>query len=107
MFRYIAIKNFKSLADTSAELGMFTVLVGANGAGKSSFLQAIELFSWTVQYESINDALLAHHVDFRDLVYLRSRTATIEFEAELEFPKYLAEEFDAQPEVPKDASVEL
>ncbi len=34
MINKISIKNFKSLAETSVELGPFTVLVGANGAGK-------------------------------------------------------------------------
>ena len=84
MFRKITIKNYKSLADTSTELGQFTVLVGDNGAGKSSFLQAIELASWAVKYESINEALAAHQLEFRDLVYLRSSQTSILFETELE-----------------------
>jgi energy-coupling factor transporter ATP-binding protein EcfA2 len=84
MFRKVAIRNFKSLANAGTELGPFTVLVGDNGAGKSSFLQAIELASWAVKYDSINDALLRHHVDFRDLVYLRAPHSKISLEFELE-----------------------
>jgi ABC-type ATPase involved in cell division len=87
MFRSIGLRNFKSLANVRTDLGEFTVLVGANGAGKSSFLQAIELFSWTVKYESINDALVDHRVEFRDLVYLRSSKSRITFDAEVEVPK--------------------
>ena len=83
MFRKITIQNFKSLVDTSVELGPFTVLVGNNGAGKSSFLQALELMSWAVRYASVNDALAAHHIDFRDLVYLRSAESTITLKTEL------------------------
>ena len=83
MFNKITIRNFKSLADTSTELGPFTVLVGANGSGKSSFLQAIELVSWAVRSSSINDELEANKVEFRDLVHLRSPTVSIGFEADL------------------------
>lgn len=86
MFRKIAVRNFKSLANTSTELGPFTVLVGNNGAGKSSFLQAIELASWTVKYDSINDALLANRINFRDLVYLRAAHSKIFLAAELATP---------------------
>ena len=83
MFNKITITNFKSLANTSVELGPFTVLVGANGSGKSSFLQAIELVSWAVRSQSINDKLQADNVDFRDLVHLRSPSISIGFEADL------------------------
>lgn len=84
MFRKISIQNFKSLANTTVELGPFTVLVGSNGAGKSSFLQVIELVSWAVRHDSLNDALAANSVDFRDLVYLRAQRKAVGFEAELE-----------------------
>jgi len=80
MINKISIKNFKSLAETSVELGPFTVLVGANGAGKSSFLQAIELISWAVRFPSLQNALDEHQIEFRDLVHLRSPQALIECE---------------------------
>jgi predicted ATPase len=84
MFRRIAVQNFKSLADTETELGMFTVLAGENGAGKSSFLQAIEFASWAVRYESINEALQQHGIEFTDLVWMKSTRKEIRFEAQLE-----------------------
>jgi predicted ATPase len=84
MFRKISIENFKSLADANVDLAPFTVLVGNNGAGKSSFLQAIELMSWAVRYASISDALAVHHIDFRDLVYLRFRESAIALGAEID-----------------------
>ena len=59
MINKISIKNFKSLAETSVELGPFTVLVGGNGSGKSSFLQAIELISWAVCFPSLQHALVS------------------------------------------------
>ena len=97
MFQRIAVTNFKSLADVCVDLGPFTVLVGNNGSGKSSFLQAIELASWAVKYESLNEALAVHHIDFRDLVYLRSPRVAITFSAVVDasdsgpsFPKHTA-----------------
>src|SRR5579862_2897642 len=83
MFRKITITNFKSLAEVSTELGAFTVLVGNNGSGKSSFLQAIDVVSWTVKYDSISTGLLDYNVDFRDLVYLRAAHSAIDFTADL------------------------
>lgn len=42
----IQIKNFKAVADASIELADFTAIVGANGSGKSSVLQAMH---WVFQ----------------------------------------------------------
>jgi predicted ATPase len=42
MIEKISIKNFKSHADTTIELGRVTALVGPNGCGKTSVLQAIQ-----------------------------------------------------------------
>lgn len=43
MLDRVSIHNFKSLRDVQIELQPFTVFVGANGSGKSSVLQAINL----------------------------------------------------------------
>lgn len=40
----IHIKNFRSILDERIDCENLTVLVGRNGAGKSSFLKALELF---------------------------------------------------------------
>lgn len=45
MIEAIAAKNFKSLGDVKLPLGQFTCLIGMNGAGKSSILQAIDFLS--------------------------------------------------------------
>ena len=39
----IAIKGFKSIRDAELELGDVNVLIGANGSGKSNFLEALTL----------------------------------------------------------------
>ena len=36
MIKRIRVKNFKSLADFDLPLGMFTCLIGLNGAGKTT-----------------------------------------------------------------------
>ena len=41
----IRVKNFRSIADSSLELGPTTVLVGPNGSGKSNFLDAVAFLS--------------------------------------------------------------
>ena len=66
------------------ELGPFTVLIGQNGAGKSSFLQAMQVLSWLVRYRSINDALAAHGLNYNELVYLKAPRLTMQWEAQLE-----------------------
>lgn len=43
MLRHIELRNFKSFVDEKAQLSSFTLLVGANGTGKSNFLDALRL----------------------------------------------------------------
>ena len=47
MIDRVHFENFKSLANVTIELGRLTALVGANGCGKSSVLQALHLLSLT------------------------------------------------------------
>ncbi|MDD4837176.1 MAG: ATP-binding cassette domain-containing protein [Synergistales bacterium] len=42
MIKSISIKKFKSLVDMELELSDFTCLIGLNGSGKSTVLQAID-----------------------------------------------------------------
>src|SRR4051812_3271041 len=41
MFSAVHFKNFKALRDTTLPLSPFTLILGANGSGKSTALQAI------------------------------------------------------------------
>jgi predicted ATPase len=45
MIKAIHIRNFKSLGDVKLRLAKFTCLIGMNGAGKSSVLQAVDFIS--------------------------------------------------------------
>lgn len=42
MFTHIGVKNYKSLKDVGLEAGRFMVLVGANAAGKSNFVDSLD-----------------------------------------------------------------
>jgi predicted ATPase len=48
MITEIRLRSFKGHRDTSVPLGRFTMLVGPNGTGKTSVLQALELLSKVV-----------------------------------------------------------
>jgi predicted ATPase len=43
MLKRLEVKNFKSLVDFSIDFEPFTVLIGQNGSGKSTVLQALDL----------------------------------------------------------------
>lgn len=45
MIRSIRLENFRSIYRAEVRLGSFTIIIGANGSGKSNFVKALELFS--------------------------------------------------------------
>ena len=45
MIRKVRVENYKSIADLTLDLGRITVLIGANGSGKTNILEAIALVS--------------------------------------------------------------
>ena len=44
IIKEICVKNFRSILDESLPCDCLTALVGRNGAGKSAFLRALEIF---------------------------------------------------------------
>lgn len=49
MIERIHIENYKCLRDVTVELGEFTVLIGPNDSGKSSFLEALQTFGKIIE----------------------------------------------------------
>jgi len=92
MITKIAIKNFKSIKSSETELTCLNLLVGLNGMGKTSFLQAIMLL---VQSEKLADRVLDLNGIFaqigqgRDALYQfadeKYITIELQFDAERQF----------------------
>lgn len=66
MIQQIRIDNFKSLVDFEMRLASFTCLVGLNGAGKSTVLQALDFISQQMRGE-IDSWLTQRQWEPRDL----------------------------------------
>lgn len=56
MLKRIHIKNYKSLVDVEIHLDALTVIFGANAAGKSNFLDALQLLSRLTTSRTLKDA---------------------------------------------------
>jgi predicted ATPase len=57
MLKRLAVQGFKSLGQTSVDLPRMTVLFGANAAGKSNFLDAVQALSRVGTGRTLSDAL--------------------------------------------------
>ena len=55
----IAIKGFKSIRDIEVELRDINVLIGANGSGKSNFIEVLSF----LQADSFGGCIHSHFVD--------------------------------------------
>ena len=80
MIKRIFIKNFKSLADFSIPLGKFSCLIGMNGAGKTTVLQALDFIGH----------LACGITDFRgweknEVITSGSSSRTLEFQVDFAF----------------------
>lgn len=72
MIREIRVKNFKSILDLTLHLGRVTVLIGANGSGKSNILEAIALASATAQNKLDNEFLISRGIRVTETRFMRS-----------------------------------
>ncbi|MGH7860980.1 MAG: AAA family ATPase, partial [Candidatus Dormibacteraceae bacterium] len=72
MLERVALRNFKSFDETGVDLrpGRITVLIGANGTGKSSVLQSLALVKQSRQQDHFElDGRQVNLGTFRDLVH--------------------------------------
>jgi len=79
MIKSIKIDNFKSLVGFECELSKFSCLIGLNGAGKSTILQALDFLSQLMAGDMEN-WLELRHWDKSDLNSRLTRTSNITFE---------------------------
>ena len=70
MIRKVRVNNYKSIPGLALDLGRVTVLIGANGSGKSNILEAIALASAAAQNKLDNEFLnFPRHPGDRDALH--------------------------------------
>jgi len=72
MIQKVRIENFKSIPDLSLDLGRVTVLIGANGSGKSNILEAIALASAASQNKLESEFLSSRGIRVTEMRFMRS-----------------------------------
>ena len=83
MIKELYIDNFKSLVDFRIQLTKFTCLIGLNGSGKSTFLQAIDFISQLAQGR-LDDWLEAREWQPTDLASQLKQSRTILFDVKFQ-----------------------
>jgi AAA15 family ATPase/GTPase len=78
MFKSIWIDNFKSLVDFELNFAKFNCLVGLNGSGKSTVLQALDFVSQLMQGD-LDGWLNSRHWENTDLNSKLSKKSNIDF----------------------------
>ncbi len=71
MIRKIRIENYKSIPKVEMDLGQITVLIGANGGGKSNILEAIALASAAAQDKMDNEFLVSRGIRVTETRFMR------------------------------------
>src|SRR6266850_778927 len=72
MIRKVRVENYKSIPDLTLDLGRLTVLIGANGSGKSNILEAIALASAAAQNKLDNEFLTSRGIRVTETRFMRS-----------------------------------
>lgn len=84
MLRKLSVKNFKSLDGVKFDFEPINLFVGPNSSGKSTTLQAIEVFHALLR-PSITEYFESERGwDYRDLPHKKNLTHTMRWEAEFE-----------------------
>jgi energy-coupling factor transporter ATP-binding protein EcfA2 len=94
MLRTLRLKNFKSHADSLFELGRVTLLIGPQGTGKSSVLQALRLLKESSGKEGLSLTGACGNLEFIDLIHQRKERSLLTFGLQLSCanaPAFLAE----------------
>lgn len=91
---HLTVKGFKSLHDVELELTPFTVLIGANGSGKSNFIDFFRMLGYAFGSSQGNlQTYVARKGNASSLLYYgpgqtRSIDASIQFDGENQWSRY-------------------
>ncbi len=84
MLKQFRLGNFKALKDLDIELGRITVLIGPNGTGKSTVLQALTLLKQSLLQASLITSGPALDLGvFQDVVHRGDATLHIQFQLQV------------------------
>jgi predicted ATPase len=72
MIRKIRIEHYKSIPKLDLDLGRLTVLIGANGSGKTNILEAIAFASAAAQGKLDNEFLISRGIRVTETRFMRS-----------------------------------
>ena len=87
MIKSIWIDNFKSLVDFELELSKFNCLVGLNGSGKSTVLQAMDFLS-QLMVGDLDNWLQQRHWESADLNSKLTKKSNIDFKVVVVHPSW-------------------
>ncbi|MEM9460695.1 MAG: AAA family ATPase [Myxococcota bacterium] len=76
MIERLQVRGYKSLVDVEVELGPLTVFVGANGSGKTSVLEAINLLQTLLLWSRFTELYQLDYPDWFDLPRVASRQSS-------------------------------
>jgi predicted ATPase len=91
---HLELENFKSLEKASLDLGTVTLIIGSNGTGKSSFLQALGLLKQSRQQQNfVWNGLEVKSGAFADVVSFGATKRQIRFGLDIEatLPDFISE----------------
>lgn len=94
MIKKIEIKNYKCFKYLSRDINPFSVLIGPNASGKSTFIDIISLISDILNYDSIKEVIEKRTPDVYDLFFDKEKKS-FEIAIESEIPvKYNYSKYD-------------
>ena len=82
MIDNIRIRNYKSIVDTTLDLGRFNVIIGTNGCGKSNVLEAITMASAASQNKLETEFLLNRNIRVTDPAFMTNAFDDVEYNNE-------------------------
>lgn len=100
--KWVRIEGLRSLRDVTLEISDLQVLVGENGAGKSTVIEAFEILSLLVQEPRFTIEFAARHGDLRELLFRGAQVLRLSMRVES-----IAATQDQPETVPLNYTVEL